>query len=802
MKRGFAALLLFLTMGATAVMADSVGNDTTEVGDTAVVADSGTDPAEADSAGGMLPEGLMEWPEDFWLALAAGLAVAAIVGLLAWFRKVLTKGAKRAWSALGKSRSRRSFEKRYLESIGRKYRHLELFGLKTRTPVSIELRKVYVPLKAVKPGDKRWKYTGDIESEPSPMPDPLDQRRLHKDEREERSKDIKVDTASLLRREKLLMILGGPGCGKTTFVGLLALAFATNNQRDWLGVFEHKIPICIPCRDLNPAELPNASEFGECCLPDLLKEDDPGDYFKSLLDKGDCLILIDGLDEVPTVENRRTIVKWIHDLVTVCGNNQFVVTSRIIGYEQAPVEAGFAHYYVSDFDRNDVADFTKKWYETIETTLKDDSDQTLAEAVGSADKLIKTIEKNDRIKRLASNPLLLSIIATVHRYAGRLPDNRAKLYSDCVDLLLGSKDEALGVELKLRAEQKLEVLKPIAHYLACREKRNIPLKDLKHEIGRYLPGVATGSVTVDDFITEVKNRSGLLVESGQDVFGFSHLTFQEYLVALYIKDQDNGVDLLIAKKDNPRWREITLLWCSMSDVTPFVSRLLECREDVLLSNLCLAGFCIGDKLRVSPVLLRRVCDKLYDYWWHTPFTILQAAFITALAASKDEKTVDRLIERFKDEDSDVRGSAAYALGQIGSEKAIEPLLERFKDEDSYVRGSAADALGQIGSEKAIEPLIERFKDEDSYVRGSAADALGQIGMEKAIEPLIERFKDVDSSVRGGAADARGQSGGEYFYFDALYPYLEKHKVYIDILPPEVIERNKFWKENFKTDPIC
>jgi HEAT repeat protein len=115
--------------------------------------------------------------------------------------------------------------------------------------------------------------------------------------------------------------------------------------------------------------------------------------------------------------------------------------------------------------------------------------------------------------------------------------------------------------------------------------------------------------------------------------------------------------------------------------------------------------------------------------------------------------IEEHIEALKDEDENVRYSAAKALRWIGDERAVEPLIEALKDEDENVRYSAAKALGLMDS-ISVEPLIEALKDED--VRGYAAYALGWIGDKRAVEPLIEALNDDDGNVRRYAAKALGR----------------------------------------------
>ncbi len=61
--------------------------------------------------------------------------------------------------------------------------------------------------------------------------------------------------------------------------------------------------------------------------------------------------------------------------------------------------------------------------------------------------LTRGIETNDRIRSLAVNPLLLTVIAIVHWNRKRLPEQRVELYDECVDVLLGQRKEAEHIQL-------------------------------------------------------------------------------------------------------------------------------------------------------------------------------------------------------------------------------------------------------------------------------------------------------------------------------------------------------------------
>jgi HEAT repeat protein len=115
---------------------------------------------------------------------------------------------------------------------------------------------------------------------------------------------------------------------------------------------------------------------------------------------------------------------------------------------------------------------------------------------------------------------------------------------------------------------------------------------------------------------------------------------------------------------------------------------------------------------------------------------------------------DTLIESLRDDSTEVRGSSAEALGEIGlpTAEAISALITTLrKDDSSEVRSLAAEALGKIGpaAAEAVPSLIAALQDAESGVRGCAAEALGEIGpaATEAVPALVARLRDVDRRVR-------------------------------------------------------
>ncbi|WP_414622026.1 HEAT repeat domain-containing protein [Calothrix sp. CCY 0018] len=130
-------------------------------------------------------------------------------------------------------------------------------------------------------------------------------------------------------------------------------------------------------------------------------------------------------------------------------------------------------------------------------------------------------------------------------------------------------------------------------------------------------------------------------------------------------------------------------------------------------------------------------------------------------------TVDSLIEDLKSEEYEVCIYAANTLAKIGSDIAIPALVQVLQHEYFQVRESAVKALGQIGSDRAIHSLIEVLKnqDEDDSVRDYAAVALGKMSQINAIKAVKIELKnkvnqDDNRSFLSHAATALGEIGSD------------------------------------------
>ncbi len=120
--------------------------------------------------------------------------------------------------------------------------------------------------------------------------------------------------------------------------------------------------------------------------------------------------------------------------------------------------------------------------------------------------------------------------------------------------------------------------------------------------------------------------------------------------------------------------------------------------------------------------------------------------ILLLRLVAETKDISSLVAVLKDEDLEVRYTAAKALAEINPEwmrtaeakRKVPEFISALKDENWDLRWAAARALGKLKDPRAVEPLISALKDhwwaplipflkdEDSWVRSTAAKALAKI----------------------------------------------------------------------------
>ena len=165
--------------------------------------------------------------------------------------------------------------------------------------------------------------------------------RVHLGEtRQKSSRRLSVNQA--LSESKKIVVLGDPGSGKTTLLKYIVLAYA-ENKADKIGLKENRLPIFIRLYDyVTKREASGGKGFSFTDYLNKYSTDNlqlhlPPDFFSQALERGECCVCFDGLDELGTAGIRREITQAVSALANRYSRNRFIVTSRIVGYDEAPL---------------------------------------------------------------------------------------------------------------------------------------------------------------------------------------------------------------------------------------------------------------------------------------------------------------------------------------------------------------------------------------------------------------------------------------------------------------------------------
>lgn len=464
----------------------------------------------------------------------------------------------------------------YLKYLVDAYQYLDLrgMGVSDRVALKLPLLDMYVPLKARLSTPEGETWTRDLR---------VAGRKAIQEEIEGAGERLSkpVPVLDLLQQHDGLVLLGDPGAGKSTFLRLLTVALASGKGAD-LGLGD-RLPILLPLAayaDQLAKEEVALGPFIARYYEEKRGIDVPlNAMLTAALEKGQALLLFDGLDEVREEGRRKRVVDRVKDFYcryrhSGNGGNRFVLTSRIVGYREVRLTVdGLAECTLVDFDHEEIEAFVDNWTEVLEKAAGGESGASQERAEKERSNLLAAVQANPGVRSLAANPLLLTILALMKRQGVTLPERRVALYQKYIETLLTSwnlaRREAGRSELEVDLLETLKILEPLALWMQ-EESPGVSLvreTDLLEKLKDLCKGRGHASPEAEarKFLKDVRDAASILVERGDQRYGFLHLTFQEYLAAATLAHRaaDNGaaatIEALEPHIGEPEWHEATLL---------------------------------------------------------------------------------------------------------------------------------------------------------------------------------------------------------------------------------------------------
>jgi hypothetical protein len=371
----------------------------------------------------------------------------------------------------------------------------------------------------------------------------------------------KKDGLFFANKEQYLMVFGGPGIGKSTFLRKVGLESLKGNQSN----YKHNLtPVLLELKNFKEEEIDIQKlieeEFENCKFPNVHQN------ITRKLAKGELLILLDGLDEVPSV-NVNNVIDEIENFVDKYDKNRFILSCRTAA---RTTFKKFTDIEIVEFDDGQIQSFIDHWF----SSELDQKNQT-------AKNCWELLQKKDykSAKELSHTPLLLTFLCLVYDEDQSFPTNRSRLYHDSLRILLvkwsGKKRlENRGLVYEnLSIEQEEILLSEIAYFNFVSRSLLVEKKEIVKQLKDFLmKNFNAPNLDGERVLKTIEIEQGIFVERARNYYAFSHLTLQEYLTAQYIYDNDLIEDVVKKYITDERWKEVFLL----------ISGLMRGKADKLL----------------------------------------------------------------------------------------------------------------------------------------------------------------------------------------------------------------------------
>jgi transcriptional regulator with XRE-family HTH domain len=363
-----------------------------------------------------------------------------------------------------------------------------------------------------------------------------------------------------LANRRRVLLRGLAGSGKTTLLQWLAVATARDELPEELTDWRGRIPFVLPLRTLvRRGPLPEPHDF-LAAVGTPLAASQPEGWADDVLARGEALVLVDGIDEVPQ-EHRGATRDWLERLLAAYGDARFVVTTRPSAVPEGWLTSShFTELSVRPMSTADIGVFVHRWHTAARHNAATDAERSQLHDLEAA--LQVTVRAQRDLAQLSSTPLMCALICALHRdRRGHLPHSRMELYEAALSMLLVRRDLERSIDvpegIQLTEHQSVQLLQRLAYWLIRNRQTEADLATALALVSDALPAMQAVAEqgTADQVLAHLVGRSGLLRQPTMDTIDFVHRTFQDYLGAKAAIEA-HDFPLLVNNAHDDQWEDV------------------------------------------------------------------------------------------------------------------------------------------------------------------------------------------------------------------------------------------------------
>jgi HEAT repeat protein len=637
---------------------------------------------------------------------------------------------------------------------------------------------------------------------------------------------------ALIKSEhRRMVVLGGPGMGKTTTLKALLYTAITTVQIDPSA----PLPLFISLPDLMRARL-SFEEYIQQVTADL--DIDP--RFASILtvavNHGNAFLCLDSLDEVlPAL--RPDVIAFLNKEAPRC-QGTWIIGSRFTEYKGGQfAHSQFAEWELQALSEQERLALARQLLPALYDAFYSNMTQNRKPALPSAQAYVEELQQSMQIAAWGENPLLFSLAAVLYMQTGRLAASRAVLYAQVTEAMFTMRIH----DAEQRAELR-HLLADLALEFYQTRGRNFSITDVLELLSSLVSDQSTQSLSAT--LTRILD-SGVLEPVAYQAYGFKHQMFQEYLAAIALArrcvdetQRQSTWDLLWRKRRLSRWNEILRLlvgilvqehgveglqiaheWLSAlareqsmsegdpgnlclilamkslgefgervseTEVADLVQHILEIWEKTITELFRLGGWQYAQPLReqanvlcafslhiVAPIILRlQQYDPHIQLFCHIP---------AASGVIDHSLPMNILWHLFQDQP--VSFYACHIVRILQTPAIIERLVAILESTDGNWSGEdltvVAKLLGKMGEKTPLSLLVKIWQDTtlDDDLRAGAAKALSEAEVSVPRGVFVAMLSDRISSIRCVAIQALSKYSGQT-HADLLLSALQDPDPYV------------------------